>query len=670
MSHINWPQKVEEMTDNVNRVVDNSTLQQAHSPPTFKLLKILSSRNTANRSSAPIECEIAQYLLPSAPPYETLSYTWGSSSRDCPVRIHTISTPSADKSRFSPRLPHRSSQLRYVTSHLQAALIKLRRVSEDRVVWIDQLCINQRNVEERNAQVALMADIYRNAQRTIIWLGSGNILHQDEAFIADTASRMNFRPVVREISSIHDQDLLKELIGFGKGAHFSEDGMRRRRALAELLNHSWFTRAWVFQEAVVSKTSQIICGGLEMDFDIFINLLDGVCALDNRDIGLNQSILRHSTGYEPVYLMRATRFEYREAIIWANKHTLLSILWQAQSYFQATDPRDKVYAFLAFQNDSDHGRIRPAYENSVAYIYTDATARIIRQTGLLNILELASKDCHILSDLPSWVPDFSRPPPSLPFIPHEVSSDFEAAKDTHHCWLTADDDWKFLWVQGRVVDKIRSICEIEFEDDGTSETLNEYLKLSKFKNWVTDQDKAPSSSLKNCLRSAKEDDLEQKLLRTLLAEGAKGHGALGSLNYDSEEILDAYRSEHITLKAKSDGMLDYSYKSSDSKTIRKLKRRQHCLVWMKDIARICRNKKFFLSDDFYFGLAYRKIREGDLICILNGSRTPTIIRELTSGEEGSGYRFVAQCYLDGWMQGECPGGRTLQNDEIRTWKLI
>jgi hypothetical protein len=39
------------------------------------------------------------------------------------------------------------------------------------VMWIDQICINQTDIEERDNQVLLMADIYKNAAATQIWLG-------------------------------------------------------------------------------------------------------------------------------------------------------------------------------------------------------------------------------------------------------------------------------------------------------------------------------------------------------------------------------------------------------------------------------------------------------------------------------------------------------------------
>ncbi len=43
-----------------------------------------------------------------------------------------------------------------------------------RRLWADQICINQKDVEEKNSQVVMMGDIYRNARRTLIWIGQGD----------------------------------------------------------------------------------------------------------------------------------------------------------------------------------------------------------------------------------------------------------------------------------------------------------------------------------------------------------------------------------------------------------------------------------------------------------------------------------------------------------------
>ena len=58
-----------------------------------------------------------------------------------------------------------------MTQNLATALVYLRHNSEPRVLWIDALCINQEDMEERNSQVARMADIFRLADRVVVWLG-------------------------------------------------------------------------------------------------------------------------------------------------------------------------------------------------------------------------------------------------------------------------------------------------------------------------------------------------------------------------------------------------------------------------------------------------------------------------------------------------------------------
>ena len=58
-----------------------------------------------------------------------------------------------------------------ITKDLPQALRHLRRQKFSRTLWIDQICINQINLDERSAQVTIMGEIYRHANRVVVWLG-------------------------------------------------------------------------------------------------------------------------------------------------------------------------------------------------------------------------------------------------------------------------------------------------------------------------------------------------------------------------------------------------------------------------------------------------------------------------------------------------------------------
>lgn len=66
------------------------------------------------------------------------------------------------------------------TPQLLMTLRRLRLQSSPRLLWIDQLCINQDNLEERGFQVQLMGSIYRAARRVITYLGE-DVTRFDEA---------------------------------------------------------------------------------------------------------------------------------------------------------------------------------------------------------------------------------------------------------------------------------------------------------------------------------------------------------------------------------------------------------------------------------------------------------------------------------------------------------
>ncbi|KAF2420977.1 hypothetical protein EJ08DRAFT_527595 [Tothia fuscella] len=80
-----------------------------------------------------------------------LSYTWGSGSTPCDIVTNGIEIE--------------------VITHVYLALQNLRLQKEDRLLWIDALCINQRDEEEKSHQVQQMGSIYARAERVIIFLG-------------------------------------------------------------------------------------------------------------------------------------------------------------------------------------------------------------------------------------------------------------------------------------------------------------------------------------------------------------------------------------------------------------------------------------------------------------------------------------------------------------------
>lgn len=77
---------------------------------------------------------------------------WGSSQRDEAIQISQTNI--------------------YVTKTLLNALQYLRLPGDERYLWIDQICIDQNDTEERGSQVRLMRYIYSEASRVVAWLGA------------------------------------------------------------------------------------------------------------------------------------------------------------------------------------------------------------------------------------------------------------------------------------------------------------------------------------------------------------------------------------------------------------------------------------------------------------------------------------------------------------------
>jgi hypothetical protein len=109
----------------------------------------------AQELDADIQCRTEEICLGQnrgeTPHYEALSYVWGGRQGDQPIQCNGCCVK--------------------VTSNCLNALRHLRYQHRIRTLWIDAICIDQGDLEEKNAQVRMMGDVYRFAKQTIVWLG-------------------------------------------------------------------------------------------------------------------------------------------------------------------------------------------------------------------------------------------------------------------------------------------------------------------------------------------------------------------------------------------------------------------------------------------------------------------------------------------------------------------
>lgn len=109
--------------------------------------------------------------------YAALSYSWSAGGDSHKIYLHPMG--NSKNNRPLPIL---------IKNNLFCGLHRLRRANEDVILWVDALCINQADIEEKNQQLQQMVDIYGRAQRVCIWLGeSDDRGHSDRAmdFIPD-----------------------------------------------------------------------------------------------------------------------------------------------------------------------------------------------------------------------------------------------------------------------------------------------------------------------------------------------------------------------------------------------------------------------------------------------------------------------------------------------------
>jgi hypothetical protein len=324
-----------------------------------------------------VECELLVTPLDPCEPFEALSYVWGNASDTFPIIL--------------------AGAPKRVTENLYKALHQLRCADKPRLLWVDALCINQSSIPERNQQVKLMRDIYRRADRVVVWFGPEDPRGTDKEAI----------DVIMLLGSDHTIHWTDSRV---------EDGILA--VWARILLNPWWHRVWTVQEAVVAKKLVYLCGSLEIDGAVMDGMAD--------------SFMMHTSSADRAICCKLDGLQKRIFIAFENplgdmvtelvNIRRLSGLGDGRKPFpevftifgtrEATNLRDKVFGFLGISAGVDNELVD--YSLSIEAVFEKTARQHISSTGNLDVL------CYSVMEgkkwisiqreglkLPSWVPDWS-----------------------------------------------------------------------------------------------------------------------------------------------------------------------------------------------------------------------------------------------------------------------
>lgn len=378
----------------------------------FRLLYV----EFAQHRPAPLVCRLEAVSLEVYPKYFTLSYAWGSLEE-------TVSLQVDDKT------------LR-VSSRVDKALRHIRALKARRV-WIDQVCINQMDVNERNAQILLMKDIYSRSRECFVYLGERSGSSSDLQWLLDYIKASRGGRLWEKGHGLRDDRF--------QLSRFPDGQPPWRKCMLNIMEQSYFTRLWVLQELHFSGVVTCLMGNSCFDWDVIQACAQEIpiwTSLSTNSALRNTwwSALLYSKFYEIPLLFgnngaseegcvqsdTVARFSsFVDTVQSLNQgqgqdQGLMTLLLNSR-HLDSTDERDKIFALLNLASDQADFP-SPDYSIEVVQTYK-CFARVFEGKG--NQVELLSfSGIQITPEpWPSWVPKWSE---SQSTFNYQSSTMFEA----------------------------------------------------------------------------------------------------------------------------------------------------------------------------------------------------------------------------------------------------
>jgi hypothetical protein len=652
----------------------------------IRLLKLLPNNGKFKNTPA---CQIFHTSLNSKSEYVALSYVWGDSKNSRIILVE--------------KYPMR------VTTSLYDALMAIRPSKEPLVIWIDFLCINQSDIEEKSWQVALMGNIYRRAQKVIAWLGSAD---DSSDAVMDYLNELGERadacdlgmgpeiclrlwlalasnpPAVQKIPGIRASAFalsgrdkfsitkMQNLLHSIDGLH-SRDKLLPMAGLKRLLHRPWWGRVWVLQEIALPQHAEFVCGTRIISrrwFSAAYNAYDALWEFlalrrqQGQTLTDYQCEVLFTVSHRSKLMLSARRiytladFPLLAMLRTTSVASVHSLGSGGHQHLESTDARDRIYALLALSKDREDLKRRgvfPNYEKSKEVVFTSVTAALLQQ-GHVSILSLCRLFQHA-HGLPSWVPDWSQP---MPGTLQDVEPDhmtltprFKASgvlkRRVDVTILRSGEVIDGILVPCQVYDKVHQVGEIP-RFPGTETCISSFDWLYVLLD-LTYKITNAYVEFRHRLRA---------VVRTSFEGITSGYDKL--LERAKDDCLDARCLEALHILQQGMHQIERQVVRSE---LKQYSASQQVPRWIQkeagelkgllfnDYMRISAKRAPFVTNKGHPGLSSRHVKRGDLVALVHGAEVPFILRSQSNGK----YKIVSEAYVDGIMDGEAVEGAHWEN---------
>ncbi|KAG1865502.1 heterokaryon incompatibility protein-domain-containing protein, partial [Suillus subalutaceus] len=630
-----------------------------------------------------LQYDLIEVNLENNPVYDALSYTWHLGKQS--------STRSGVDSEFGGSINCNGMKLD-VTANLRDGLLRLEQFRQETLIWIDAICINQQDLQERSAQVNMMGRIFRSARTVVVWLG------EPPADYEYAIRFMERLPCIKEQQS-------ESLTDYENAAIAT---LREWLSIGDFFCQTWFQRCWVIQETVLASTIEVYSGPTHIPWSLLQNaarLLD---------------VVRRRSFYFQMWKNKSmTILGSIPMILLAREHCHRGKLWQLDTHlalsrtYQVTDQRDKIFALLGISDRSslespvvELGVFNVDYTKSVEQVYAECSAHLVEGLAGYSVLSMVeARSYPAPRPIPSWVPDFSVPPsppplairgqcpfsagvftsplPTRPTIsPNKKELYLPAAARLGRISRTSETGEEIYSLE-RMTHFFRLLADpaLRLAKSATPAAAAEALWRTLIADLAEEQHPAPA-----CLGTSFNQWIAYLVVRALdTASRASAHAADHFPDGESppEPTLtsDAVRdfmfsADHIIgLRSAppeyrySDvhaAVLDFIAAWDGAMPLRELLDATRVAVAAGDKAPLeathrfvgafswmCSARRVFSTEEGDLGIAHQGARVGDEVVVVPGAAVPFVVREV----EGGAYALIGEAFVHGAMDGEALEGK-------------